>query len=659
MNINFHYFTLKFIASRSGYTPEEAQLIASTCQFVNDNNIDIPMYLKKSQLSEEIIKRNLYTLAPDKGADMCKVPILLTALDSDLDDAAFQEALKVTANEEDLLIPFYYFPEYQIEENTDYEVTAITSLQSNDVFKNLFNVVRGMYDTTLHDRGLGKVTPEKINALRRLGILMHIASDSFVYDPFNGYASDVNAWKLVEAKDVKTYNIITDRYNPDKYSKYPNVGKYRTGGVNDDYNVQFVMQNKKNMRSCTRNNNDRYYKAAQAVYKLLKNFKGLEPNPTEWRDNIQDVLLKGWDTDKKSYADLKAHWEKVTQLSSPNEQSINASNSIDFNYDADVVRQTIADYDVTVKPESQSYFDFILMVDDTRKAVIYKEASQMDLRSVENGIITCNISEPQFWGDIYTLKVDATLTTKIDSLAMIVTVMDTKTQVHIYTNTYQYKNTLNIGEKVSLAIPENDEDLMIRVDFGWRDVKGPQKKGFSKEYSVVGNANVLTSQTLIHPVSKTGRPVIQVVNGTDSFTADYNYPMNAMYISQEGPQELDLFTPIDFKFTLNEMFKITEISTVDIHLIDSSGKNFKYCNNSKFISITKADDGGELHLHAESEWKNRILTEKYPASIAKMTFEINILLEVSSEKEEGFRNVLVTTKKDTKLVNTIEYMWNL
>lgn len=645
MNINFLYFTVKYIASRSGYTDPEAQSIAAACQFIADNNQDVPVYLKKDRLSEAIKQRHLYQNEPSKGPDMCKVPLLLSAIDAESDTDAWKAELTNVHNQKERLIPFDYFTDSALtddgeEDNTDYRVHPIQTLQSSEAFARLFRAAAKRYRPVSD--------PDSTQALRRLGVLLHIVSNSFAYVPFNGYAGDVNDWTIVEVKDSRTFADITDRYKLAKDQTYPKVGHFRTGRVCDDYNIQFILKNNTLMNSHTRLSNDYFAKTAKALYGFLCQFRGQSPSDTDWRDNVLPSLIQGWNTDAGSYADLQKHWSEAT--------------GVTYGYDENAVRQSIVDLDSALKPDQQGYFDFLLMIQDVRDTVLGKLKGAEDMQSEnQNGAGGWNIavSPPNFAGDDYELSFAAALPAKLDSLALIATVIDTNTQEQIKSQTYTYKSVKSIAEKMRLSIPDDDQQLTARLVFVWSTEKGRQQKTFVQDYAVRGNSSVLAQLDRIHPVSRTGRPAIQIVNGTPSETADYNYPLNAMYIDQDSVSRLDLYAPIELRMKLADGFKLLDYSDLQLTLTPPSGSALRYCNNSKFVSFKPDPDTGLLQLTAVEEWKNRLVASDFSASLAKMRLGIQFTLEVGSESEEGYRNVAIDTGRDAKLAVEIEYLWNL
>lgn len=639
MKIDFHYFTVKYIASSLGYREDEAQWIAAACQFINDNHQDAAIYLPRNQVSEAIKKRDLCQEDPSKGPNVCKIPLLLSALE---DESRFDD-LKNRKIQEQILIPYYYFSDSVVEDGDDYRVSPIKTLQSSDNFRLLFQRAADQYRTYEKAETL---TPRALQALRRLGVLLHIASDSFAYEPFNGYLSDVNHWTIKEVKDTRTFNNITEQYDPQKYGAYPDVGKFRTDGVSDDYNVQFILTVDKSPVSYTRINNDCFAKAAKAVYGFLCNFRGEDPSDQNWRDNLLPMLTKGWNTDSHNYDDLKKHWNTLT--------------GFNYEYDADAVRQSIVDIETHVEPDQQSYFDFLLMLQDVRDAVMgkLKEESLLLSNGSSTNAISCEVSDPSFAGDSYEITVTSSLTTKVDSLTMLVSIFDTDTQQQIATRPFTYKNIKNISEKVTLHIPVQNQNLLAQIDFSWLE-EHDRKKSFKKEYKVIGNGSIVEKQEIKLPLSKSNRPTIQIVNGTESVSADYNYPLNAMYISQDGVALLDLYTPIELEWKLADGFNMLDYDNLKMSLILPKGQVFTYCNNSKYVSLKMDTITGIIHLKAAEEWKNRISVKDFNASIARMKLQIEVTLEVSSSKEDGYRSIMVNTDMDGSLVTEIELLWNL
>jgi len=642
MKLNFHYFTIKFIASRAGYSEQEAQLIATACQFINDNREPAALHLTKDQLSEAIKKRHLYEDDPSKGPNACKIPLLLTALSED----NLIEALKSEENQEERLIPFYYFPDSATDKKSptfvkaNYRVFPIETLQSNYKFSELFEQAKKLYSAANRQNAAAR------QALRRLGVLLHIASDSIFYEPFNGYMSNVNRWKIAEVKDTRTFKTITEQYEPQKYADYPNVGKYRTSRVTEDYNRQFILT--REQVSYTRINNDTYVRAAKSVYSFLANFLGKDPSEQEWRDNIYPYLVKCWNTDSYQYEELVKQWSQLTNVS--------------YDYDEDVVRLMIMDIDTSLNPEEQGYFDFLLMLQDVKDTVhnLLKKGENDMLTSDEQTIdsVKCSISDPIFKGDSYELALAAKFPTKLSSMVMQVSIMDSDTQEQIKSDLYSYKNINAINEKLMLAIPTDKQNLLAIMEFSYGD-DTTKNKAYQKEYSIIGNAAIIMKQELLEPKSHANRPAIQIVNGSESHSADYHFPLNAMYISQEGVAQLDLFTPIHLQVKLEEGFKLSDYEQLAISLTLPNGHAFKYCNNSKFITLNMDEETSIIHIAAHEEWKNRIPVRSFSASIAKLKLGISVILEVSSDSENGYRNIVVDTRTDDSLVTDIELLWNV
>jgi len=640
MRLNFHYFTTKFIAIRAGYSEQEAQTIAATSQFINDNHQPAPLYLPKENVSEQLIKRKLCEYDAARG--LYKVPLKLTAIEDENDF----KALENVANQKEIFIPYYYFADTVQKDKENYSITAIETLQSSKLFERLFLQASEHNHSPLHDAG-EELSPTKLQALRRLGVLLHIAADSFSFTPFNGYQSDGNEWNIVEVRDTRTFKNITDQYDPKKYEDYPEVGKYRTSTVSEDYNRQFILRLGFVGNSFTRINNDYYAKAAYAIYTFLNNFVGKEPSLQNWRDNILPVLLKCWNTDQNSYAELKKHWNSQTDL--------------DFDYDPNVVRQAIVNYDRDLSPEQQSYFDFLLALQDVKDEVVGKDKGADNLLTVNESTeeITFNVSQPKFCGDSYELKISSVFPSKLAAIGMTITIFNVETQEQIHSESHRYKNTDTVDEKVDLSIPEQSQKLLAKVDYVWSDGNGSYSKSYKHKYEIIGNADLVKKLELIQPRSENERPAIQIVNGTESISADYSYPKNAQYTSQEGIEQIDLFVPIDYQIKLVDGYKLYSYEDLLITLTTPDGKTYKYCNNKKYISITKDKETGTLHIKAEDEWKNRLPVKSFAASSAKLKLAISIEIEVISDIEDGYRVFIVDTQADHSLVTAIEYLWNV
>ncbi|WP_322922694.1 DUF6765 family protein [Paenibacillus campi] len=675
MKIDFHYFTIKFLAARSGYNEAEAQLIATACQFLNDNSADNALNATMNNLSAEIKRLRLYVPDLSSGSGMYKVPLLLSAIS---DDPNFAKLEDQTIQEE-RLIPFSYFAANAKGSGTNYKVTPLKTLSASTVFGDLFTRSARLYSPPSDPQPLA---PASIQALRRLGILLHTVSDSMAYHLFNGYTSTQNDWRIEDAKDVRTFDDLTPRYKTAEITKYPTVGKFKTSSLTEDYNVQFVVSNWSlgtvNPVYITRINNDQFLKIARVVYNFLNEFRGVEPSDRNWQDNIKPILLKAWNTDAKTYADLKTYWSSQTPLQ--------------YDYDPIVATQSIVRWDPALSPEQQGYFDFVVMLKYMRDAVTGTlqlqddaDVSMTRMAAVEEGVymaeadqsmpellaysmpaieplvdsFTGTISEPQFNGEQYEMILQASLPAKIRSLTVSISIQDTERAEQVYSNTYKLQNIKTITDKIVLLIPHKTQHLQARVVLKWMEDGQSQQQFITHNYTIKGNDEVVLNQHLQQPCHRDGRPAVQVVNGSQSVAADYCYPKNAMYISQQKERLLDLYLPIDYQLQLAAGFSMADYTQPDIVLRTADGDVIKYCNNSKFVTVEFNEETGLIEIQAEEEWKNRILVNTYPASIAKMKLSMSLQLKVISDDEEGYRLVVINTDHNNELITDIEYLWNL
>ena len=98
MDINFHYFAIKTIAIEAGFDPDEAQLIASYSQFVDDYSIWGNYKFKR-------VPEYAMELATNKG-DYYKFYTVTTGFES----LADMTRLKFEKYQRDIVVPFHFIP---------------------------------------------------------------------------------------------------------------------------------------------------------------------------------------------------------------------------------------------------------------------------------------------------------------------------------------------------------------------------------------------------------------------------------------------------------------------------------------------------------------------------------------------------------------------
>lgn len=638
MKINFQYFAVKYVASVVGYTDEEAQLVSSMCQFISDNNQDAKIYTNYASLSQGIIDNNLFT----GSGDHCTVPLLLTALES-YDDL---KALSDKDLQEKILIPFEYFPAYQIEEDTDYLVKPISDIGDNDLFAKFFKDAKDLYSTPEENgpEGSSLTHPQK-NALVRLGILMHILSNTFIHEPFNGYTADKNALILNEAYNSVTYENITSHYTPDKYKDYPNVGSVRLGGADSDYCVQFFAQNTIDKRkSLTRVNEPIFKKAGRGVYNFLMLFKNKRPSQQDWENSVYPNLQKALNTSCTSINDLQEWWSKVTPFQ--------------YHYEAEACKASLVRLEDLNNPEKQGYFDFLVTVDHIRKSVIKSGGVSMETHGFSTAQISCEVENPNFDGTDLTVNTNVSISKKLDCIGVVLTVIEAPSGIQIVTKEQQFKNASKFKMDFTLPIPLDNKEYDLNIDFSWKENGINKSFTYSDSLKIKGNNSIIATKNLVHPCSSTGKEVVQVINGTDSGIGNYKYPLNDNYTAQDGSQQLDLYLPIEFELQLIEHYKILKLDNYSFTLKESPDKVLTYCNNKKYINTKVDKEAGSFRIKATEEWKNQILTKPYTLRKASLIFELDVQLEVISSDEEGYRIITLKSKDGAPLSKNIDFLWN-
>lgn len=368
MNINYHYFAVKVLATYAEFRKEDSQLLASYSQFVDD--FDTYRYL-------------FFKDVPDYAQYLAvKIPggwifnPVTTGFNSFFDYAR----LSIESNQKRILIPFHFITQDPItvekEDRKEYRVTPVT-MDKESLLQSLLLNASNIYKAE-HNR----------ENLIRIGTLLHIFADTYAHQRFSGFWNWENHAYLEDAVNNINFENITSSYRPNFYYYVPSIGHPNVSTAPDDSYASFTMQQKYEgdesypyKAHYSRSNPLEFLKASREILNYLRGCKGLDNiDDTSW-NSLADKLNKGFLTTDTDVDKLIKHWSMIfpdiTFSYSKKDIMVGNIKAVDLDgneVDKDIVGSIfdnvcIEDNDYLLSGVSDDFFRFNVVADSIRKAV--------------------------------------------------------------------------------------------------------------------------------------------------------------------------------------------------------------------------------------------------------------------------------------------------
>ncbi|MGE5329267.1 MAG: DUF6765 family protein [Deltaproteobacteria bacterium] len=362
MNIQFHYYIVRYLSSVLGFDDKNSRLIAQTSQFIDDSKEQIPVEFPESDVSEKIRERGL-----DFNAGNNVVVYIPKTIHSSFDDFA---DFKID-NKDNIcwtgLVPFHYTPDSPLKSQSGtekesclgYKIHSIKNYNFNEheIFKPLIDDAVNMYKSA-------KTEYDKIEAAVRIGAIAHMLADNYAHPYLNGFVSwinDTEALQVINGDVAGTDLTANYILNDAEKSKISKVGCYRMKTAMDDsfVKVTFSQPKVKNGPSVETHQTDNlksFMDAAKCLYYFFRKITG-KPDGEEavWEGTYKPILRKMLSFRETDINKLNEAWEKECP-------------DIEFSYSAD---------DIKTKLGKSAYSDYLfsaaIVADDMRKSVISKE----------------------------------------------------------------------------------------------------------------------------------------------------------------------------------------------------------------------------------------------------------------------------------------------
>ena len=205
MDIVFHYFAVKTMALKAGFSEPDAQIIAQSSQMVDD--FDFTGYWRCNNVPDYIAKHpEKYDLCVALGFfNPAQTGFLCDGLMgyTDYVNLLFERFQKFTCS------PFHFIPQHRDADDPIVKEYRVVPAELNDgsIISDLLEEAMEQYQAAR-----SPATPQPKQALMRIGILLHIFADTVAHQMFSGFNANVNLVELVEVTNNDTGDDETEKY---------------------------------------------------------------------------------------------------------------------------------------------------------------------------------------------------------------------------------------------------------------------------------------------------------------------------------------------------------------------------------------------------------------------------------------------------------------
>lgn len=305
MDINFHYFAVKSLAVKAGFSADESQLIASYSQFVDDYN-------RAGTVMLDNVPEFARHLAKKEGRGWC-FHCVTTGFSSWFDFAK----LLSRDNQRNIAIPFHFIPPQPLnakipEGSPDWRVAPET-----------FEKPTVLRDLMLYAKERYRNAPAARENLILIGLLLHVFADTYAHQKFSGFGGWWNHGVVTSSYDNLEQSHaprVTAEANGEPAAldgglPSPFVGHATFGHSPDETFLCFTARQKKRDHTLfdlkyTRDNTAEFLLCARRLLNFLRDCRGLKAlSQSEW-EPIGAAVRRGFLTREKEPKKLVIHWRK-------------------------------------------------------------------------------------------------------------------------------------------------------------------------------------------------------------------------------------------------------------------------------------------------------------------------------------------------------------
>lgn len=235
MDIDFHFGTVYVLARWAGFCAEDAKIIATSSQFVDDNCNENPLYLKNAMMPCTL-----------KDGTQYKARISGHELWQNLNEGGNHH----------IWVPFHFLPGIQGDTISEKLICKKNSVLVNEMIE---DVIRN----------------KNKNRLYRLGVVLHVYADTWAHREFSGSTCPVNevTGLIIIEPDINLLTKLEDRIL-EEIAEKKLLGHARVVHWPDRPYVKWATEER---FSEGRSNWVEFLEAANSIYKVLLRFNGQMP----------------------------------------------------------------------------------------------------------------------------------------------------------------------------------------------------------------------------------------------------------------------------------------------------------------------------------------------------------------------------------------------
>lgn len=283
MDMTFHYYAILAIARQAGFSADEAQLVATYSQFVDDYTVKRPFPV---------------TDVPDFARVLCsqkEETLLLHPVTTGFSSWFDMAQLGLEHEQKYILMPFHFMP------TTRPNTEKREELRVTPDYADSGSLLWGCMEQAREDCLQQPQGQTKSHAtLIRLGLLAHVFADTYAHQDFSGSWGWENYCKLQEVRDNNDDQDITSRYHATTYHYFPGIGHTEANRAPDDSHVTFSMalccyKGDNYHLVKTRNNTETFLRCAHILLNYFRSclsLPALAASHEEWQQ-LENRLRQG------------------------------------------------------------------------------------------------------------------------------------------------------------------------------------------------------------------------------------------------------------------------------------------------------------------------------------------------------------------------------
>lgn len=622
MNIQFHYFVVRYLTRRMGFDDMTSQVIAGASQYVDESSgIDSVSFTKAEIKGKKVEQRGLYV--NDGTKVKVFIPKTIHKSFDEFDDVShfnYKDTKNICWQS---MVPFHYAPLLPIDHTNEdclhYLVEAPADFDEKGIFRDLTDYCITQYQMKVPDNSNDVKKDTLEETAIRIGILTHMLADCYAHANVNGLVSLDNDTNALQVMNGDRTSYITSDYmlSPTEQISVPFVGQYRTKTLLDDCYVRAnIMQNNFNPpQQFIRDSLESSMAAAKCIYDFLLKLLNLSDDEYSiWNGTYVPVitpLLSFRSTDAGKLAEM---WHAQCT-------------DTDFTYSKDTIKAKLSDRD-----HPEYLFGAAVVADDMRQAVHIEETRQESFflgepaGSISFGEVTIDDNK-------YTLSATGTSVAGDTPKTLTMLLMNERSQ-QIDSGTFtQCEGGNSITGQLKNTVPDHAAVYTLRASlYTEKSGKTIAAMGILPiTFEDLSSLIICTDNNL----SKINRDEILVsYNSTDTSKTDLYYPDNADYFNQDNSHLISIILPLSAKFQLDK--KYTFNSVVASLTLKDGDNHFIHCGNVKKNRIILSKGNSVCTVSFCLDWKNNLSLDTYYKNEADLTLSINLLVSITANKGAPF-----------------------